>query len=642
MTDATDPRQPQDEVQRRCARVWAWARAGDWERVRAAAADEDGFVRGDALDALDGAPPSLESLALLLTVSRADPESYVRERATYGLRRYREPAVRDRLLDALGDVDAAVRQSALAALVSFADAAPVDAILPLLGDEGGGGHTTGYVAATTLLEYGERVPLAPLLWRIVHPDWEHRNTYANELHRIERRIVADPGVYAEACEESRVAAMHVLVSMEGRAPAEVVLAALDHWLPSLRRMAVEWCGRWLHPVPVRQLLARLGDPNAEVRLAAARVLVGLEQPVLFAAACSLLEETDEHVQGEILNLVGSRLPTGRLLRYRWPRWGGRSYHRLLRELVRRPDVPTDVLEEAARLGGWEVRRDALIRLGGRPDATLAVLEAALQDRIGEVRAAAAGALRRRRGGPEPAAAPPTADQARGRGHSMPRPEPRTEAEILDLLEYAEPTISAEGLEALRRWPETFPHEPLLARLDDHREWVRRNAVRALAELGPRVPSSALLEAVCDTEPIAEEAIRALRRTHPEVLPELETEAIGHLRGGPAGARLAPLVEAFACRVIGSMADPPAEELGRISAALEHPNRRVREAALGGIHQLLRWSALCREAGLEQRVPLPAETIPRLAAVAERAGDAHLRRRAERLLDTLRSHLRPQG
>ncbi len=642
MTNTTDQAEPPAEVSRRRDRVWEWARAGDWERVRAACADEDGSVRAAAVDALDGAPPSPESLALLLAVGRADPESFVRERAVYALRRYREPEVPDRLLDALGDVDAAVRQSALAALESFADVVPVDPILPLLGDEGGEGYMTGYVAAATLLKYGERVPLAPLLWRIVHPDWEHRNTWVNELHAIERRIVADPGVYAEACEESRLAAMHVLVTMEDRAPAEVMLAALDHWLPPVRRMAVEWCGRWLHPAPVPRLLARLADPNAGVRLAAARVLVGLEQPVLFAAACSLLEETDEYVQGEILSLVGSRLPTERLLGYRWPRWGGRALDRLFRELVGRPDVPTRVLEEATRMGNWQVRRDALERLGERPDAALAVLEAALQDRIEEVRTTAARALRRRRGEPEPPATSPTAGEAGGRGRPAPRPEPRTEAEILDFLEDAEPTIWAEGLEALRRRPGTFPLEPLLARLDDGREWVRRNAVRALAELGPRVPPDALLDALCDTEGIAEEAVRALRRTHPEVLPGLESEAIDHLRGAPAGPRLAPLVEAFACRVIGGMHVPSAEQLARISAALEHRSWRVQEAALGGIHRLLEWSDDCRKAGLQHRLSLPSETTPRLTALAGGGRAPHLRERAGRVLERLRAYIEGSG
>ena len=55
------------------------------------------------------------------------------------------------------------------------------------------------------------------------------------------------------------------------------------------------------------------------------------------------------------------------------------------------------------------------------------------------------------------------------------------------------------MEALGERGERVPLEPLLARLEDENEWVRRAAVEALGERGERVPLESLLARLEDED-----------------------------------------------------------------------------------------------------------------------------------------------
>ncbi len=634
--------------------ITEWAASGDIDRVRAAYDDADLPTRANILSLLGEAPPSAETLRLLLRASTE--ESWVRFYAVYALRQYVTPEVLQRLTDALADPDELVQNSALNALREFAENIPIEPIVSLLGMVSSK-DAASYHAAQTLLRHPhrERVPLAPLLWRIMHPHWEHRLTFTNELGAIEQQLLAQPALVADACEATRMAAMRILRGMGDRAPRAAIFTALDHWLPPLRAEAVEVCGECCHPIPGNKLLALLADPNSFVRVAAAHVLVRQRHPVhpvWFAAACALLEDTDEWVQLQMVHLVASRLPTSHLLPYldESHQWRGKSLDALLRELIQRPDTPTSVIEQATQKGyWWDLRRDALLQLAHRPDASIAPIEAALDDRTEEVREAARQALQQLRGEPD---TPPVNDEPHDgdsrdeidRDEPLPEPATMPPDQVAYYLRHIEPTIWQAGVAAVQAQRETFPIEPLLALLSEERGGARAHALMALAELGSRVPAQPLLDALYDTDTgevreeirhIYEVAIDTLHRTHPEVMPALEDEAVAHLLGAPAGSLLSPLADIFACEVIGAMHDPTPDALERVAILVEHPNWRLRLAAVDAVIALISTSGWLNGERPYSWRPFPPDIESRLTTVtADQTLPAHLRKRAQYAISCL--------
>jgi HEAT repeat protein len=253
-------------------------RAEDVARLVPLLADDDGEVRGAAVEALARAPADLVRPALEDALARPA----ARAGAASALGRLAGGAA-DTLLPLLVDADPAVRRAAADGLAHTPDPRAAGRLIEVLEGEADGGVRCAVIAALGCAGGPAAVAALDALARGGAP--AERFAAVRALGRTRADAALAPLLSAVADDDAglQAAALRALGDLGDPGGADAVADRLDAADRDLRREAARALERIAPPAATERLLAALADPDWRVRLAAVRTLARAGIPAAAAA-----------------------------------------------------------------------------------------------------------------------------------------------------------------------------------------------------------------------------------------------------------------------------------------------------------------------------------------------------------------------
>ncbi len=212
--------------------------ASSWDQVMVGLFHPEWRVRVGAAKALIRFPEQVSIPVLMLALSDEHKAVRISALETCAMLSRRVSVVLVKSM--LFDPEWAVRAIAAWALGCFADKAPLDDLLALLGDK----TEIPLVRACALHalgELGERVPIEVVVDALHDDEWPVREAAAITLGTLGKRAPAEPLIYAlhhDDVEFVRAAAALSLGRLADRAPQTELVRALDDKDPAVCRAAV--------------------------------------------------------------------------------------------------------------------------------------------------------------------------------------------------------------------------------------------------------------------------------------------------------------------------------------------------------------------------------------------------------------------
>ncbi len=552
--------------------------------------------------------PAVEPLVEAL----GDADSSMRETAARNLGKLSDRRVLEPLLEALKDRDSAVRQTAAEALGELGDSRAVEPLIEMLKDRS---LDVRRAAAAALVQIGPAA-VEPLIAALKHRDPAVREAAARILSQLGDRRAVVPVI--EALQEGdplvRCMAAEALEQLGDRRAVEPLIAALKDECPLVRIAAARALAHLQDRRAVEPLMTALGDPDALVRRVAAWCLGQLgdrramarlvakrnsdEWPVQKAAATALIglgyEPATEREKVFFL-----------LVQHEW------------NELVRSGQPAVEVLVAALSDSDWFVRQRAAEALKTIGKPAVGPLLAELTRRRSQWLEAAV----------ENSSLPPPKRPADVQSllaamtsddwlrhdaaiDELKKAGERAVEPLLAALKNPDWRIRRAAAEALGHFGDPRTVEPLVRRLEDENPRVRKTAALALAQLG-EPPAEKLLLALLEDKRedplLRQQAAQCLaklagRRAVPHLLAVLDdpdptvcvmaVEILGELGDRravrPVMALLGkdvPWTRCIAAEVLGKLGDRQA--IRPLLGALEneHSDHQLRVVAAKALEQL---------------------------------------------------------
>jgi HEAT repeat protein len=434
----------------------------------------------------------------LLIQALQDEDASVRWAAVEALGEQGERAPLDLLIQALQDEDEDVHSAAVEALGKLGERAPLDLLIQALQDE-----DVRWAAVEALGEQGERAPLDLLIQALQDEDASVRSTAVAALGKLGERASIELFIQAlqDKHENVRRAAVEALGKLGERASIELFIQALQDEDASVRWAAVEALGKLGERASIELFIQALQDKDENVRRAAVEALGKLGERVPLDLFIQTLQNESVFVQNTLIEVLSKQ----------------------------REKIPFSRIFEAIITSNWSVRRaavEALGKLGER--APLDLFIQALQDKDEDVRRAAVEALGKL--------------------------GERASIELfIQALQDEDEDVRRAAVEALGKLGERASIELFIQALQDKDEDVRRAAVEALGKLGERMNCEQILPLIGDDGGyVRNVAIEVVNKLAPELLADIEAEAIAILQGKPAGRILGSLHEGFIVKVLGNL------------------------------------------------------------------------------------------
>jgi len=424
-----------------------------------------------------------DAVKLLLEALR-DLEGAVRTEAAAALGETMDRRVVQPLIQALADPAEGLQEAAIQSLKRLRDPAAIPAIVEALLE---GTQRVQARAARALITLGWQPHSREeqIQFFVATSQWKRAGLFGAAA------VPALAAVLADGSYERRVAAANVLGEIGDASALKPLLGALKDSDAPVRSAAANALGRLASSQVVPQLIAVLADPDRNVRAAVASALGELGDRVAVEPLMQFLQDGDWEVRTAALGALG--------------RLGDRRAVDLVAACLedKEEEVRQQAAETLGRLGDASVLEPLVLALVDeqgsvrqaaarslslidsyweRSVAThnlIPRIELALQHNNASVQYAAAGLLRRLTGRAPSATAHSDADR-----------KTRALVRILqDLLLDVDAEVRQAAAESMGRLRWTAYAGPLKSALGDSNEWVKLAAQEALKEIGPGAASA---------------------------------------------------------------------------------------------------------------------------------------------------------